>query len=119
MKDIKEDRQLKSFVKTGLLKQAPTGMVDRIMANIAVNPARRRLTVKAVEPKGFMATLMVSLMGALVIIAVFLQPASSFSFSIDQYVNIHINQVWVAPVVVGSIALWVYIIISNRQLSKT
>lgn len=119
MKEIKEDRQLKSLVKMGLLKQAPYGMVDRIMANVAVSPARRKLTIKAVGPKSYMATLMVSLMGALVIIAVYLQPETKFSFSIDQYINLHINPIWIAPAVVGTLLLWVYIIISDQQISKT
>jgi len=118
MKDIEGDRQLKSFVKTGLFKHAPVGMVDRIMANIAVSPARRTLTVKPVEPNGLIATLMVGLMGALVIIGVFMQPVSGFSFSIDQYINFNINPIWVAPVVITTLFIWAYILISNRQQSS-
>ena len=119
MKNQKTDIQLKNILNDGLMKKAPRGMVDRIMAKVAVNPARK-LTVKAVEPKSYIATLVPILTGVLVAIAAFLKPESRFSFSIDQYINFNsisnlsINPIWVAPMLVIVLVVWGYIFIDSR-----
>lgn len=113
MKKREEDIQLKNILNEELLKKAPRGMVDRIMARVAVSPARR-LTVKAVEPKSYIATLVPILTGILVAIAAFIKPESRFSFSIDQYINFSINPIWVAPILVISLTVWGYIFITSR-----
>lgn len=114
MSKQREDLQIKGILKEGLLKQAPTGMIDRIMATIAVSPARR-LSVKAVEPKSHIATIVPLLTGVLVAIAAFIKPESRFSFSLDQYLTFNINPIWVAPILVISLTVWGYIFIAKRQ----
>ena len=115
MKKLEGDQQLKSMVKIGLSKKAPVGMVDRIMANIAVSPVRRKLTVKAVEPRGYMASTMVALMAGLVLLAFYIKPETNLLFSVEHYINLDINPIWVAPVVISTIFIWAYIFISYRQ----
>lgn len=113
MRKQEEDRQLKKILQDGLMRQAPTGMVDRIMATIAVSPARR-LSIKPVEPKPFLATLVPIFTGIMVAIAAFVKPQSRYSFSLDQYINFNINPIWIAPVIVISLTVWGYVIISKR-----
>lgn len=115
MSKQEEDIRVKKILKEGLLKQAPNGMVDRIMATIAVSPARRGLSIKAVEPNPYIATLVPILTGILVAIAAFIKPESRFSFSLDQYINFNINPIWIAPILVTSLTVWGYIFITGRQ----
>lgn len=115
MRKQEEDIRVKKILKEGLLKKAPNGMVDRIMATIAVSPARRGLSIKAVEPNLNIATLVPILTGILVAIAAFIKPESRFSFSLDQYINFSINPIWIAPILVISLTVWGYIFITGRQ----
>ena len=114
MKKLEQDDQTKSLLKNGLLEKAPEGMVDRIMATIAVSPARR-LSIKPVEPVSNVAVIVPIITGILVAIAAFIKPESRFSFSLDQYINLNINPVWIAPLIVISLTVWGYIFIAKRQ----
>lgn len=114
MKELKEDQEIKKILVNGLLEKAPVGMVDRIMATIAVSPARR-LTTRPIEPKPFMATLVPILTGILVAIAAFIKPDSRFSISWDRYLNLNINPIWVAPILIIALTIWGYIYIASRN----
>lgn len=114
MKELEGDTQIKKILKDGMLEKAPEGMVDRIMATIAVSPARR-LTIKAVEPKSFIATIVPLFTGILVAIAAFIKPESRFAFSLDQYISLNINPIWVAPILAISAGLWAFIFFTKRH----
>ncbi|MCF6359429.1 MAG: hypothetical protein L3J29_01555 [Cyclobacteriaceae bacterium] len=113
-----EDKKIKKIIETGLLKKAPEGMMDRIMANLAVNPARR-LSVTPIEPKPIIALILPFLMLALLALGVFLKPKTFLSFSIDLPLSLSISPIWVAPVVAVSFIVWTYIAIVGNQKSKT
>jgi len=114
MKKLEQDDQTKRLLKKGLLEKAPGGMVDRVMATIAVSPVRR-LSIKPVEPVSNVAVIVPLISGILVAIAAFIKPVSRFSFSLDQYINIDINPIWIAPLIVISLTVWGYIFIAKRQ----
>lgn len=40
MKKLAKDKDTKKILEHGLLQKAPVGMIDRIMATIAVSPAK-------------------------------------------------------------------------------
>ncbi len=114
MKELKDDRKIKEMLKAGLLENAPVGMVDRIMSTIAVSPARR-LATKPVEPNLHIATIILLITGVLVAIAIFFKTESSFTFNLDQYFSLNINPIWVAPMLVISLTVWGYILLTKRQ----
>jgi len=112
MKELEKDELIIKILKEGLLEKAPTGMVDRIMANVAVSPARRT-SITAIEPNPLVAVLLPIIIALLVLVAAVLKVKSRFSFSLDQYLNLTINPIWIAPVVVFALTVWGYIIISK------
>jgi len=114
MKELEKDDQIKKILKKGLLEQAPNGMVNRIMATIAVSPARG-LSIKPIEPVFNMSVVVPIITGILVAIAAFIKPASHFSFSLDQYITFNINPIWIAPLIVILLTVWGYVFISKRQ----
>jgi small-conductance mechanosensitive channel len=114
MKKRTEDNETKKILEHGLLQKAPVGMIDRIMATVAVSPARR-LTTRPIEPKPFMATLVPILTGILVAIAAFIKPESRFSISWEQYLNLNINPIWIAPLLTIAFTIWGYIFITGRN----
>jgi len=113
-----EDRKIKSIVEKGLYQKAPVGMMDRIMANLVVNPARR-LSIKPVEPKPIIAILLPILIVFTLVLGLIAQPQSMFPHTWDLSINIYINPVWAAPILVTALSVWVYIIIVNKKTSKT
>lgn len=113
-----EDSSIKKIVEKGLYKKAPKGMMDRVMANLAVNPARR-ISIKPIEPKPIIALLLPLIMAAFLAIGFWLKPSSIIPKSWNLTINLTINPVWVAPIVVVAMAVWSYIIFINKQTSKT
>lgn len=109
-----KNKEIKKILKIGLLKQAPIGMIDRIMATIAVSPARR-LTIKPVEPNSIYAALVPVLTVMLIAVAAFIKPESRFSFSLDQYLNLNINPIWIAPFLVVLLTVWGYIFVTRAK----
>ncbi len=115
MSKPEKDNEIKKILNNGLLEQAPTGMIDRIMATIAVSPARR-LRIKPVEPNSFYATFVPVLTVMLIAVAAFIKPESRFSFSLDQYLNLNINPIWITPFLVVLLTVWGYIFITRRKV---
>lgn len=117
MKREEDDREIKKILTSGLLENAPNGLVDRIMANIAVSPARR-LKTKPVEPNKNVAYVVLILVGVLIAVTVFLKPASMLSFSWEYNFNFTINSIWLVPALVLAMAVWGYIFISKNSKFK-
>ncbi len=113
-----KDNKIKNIVREGLYHKAPIGMMDRIMANLAVNPARR-LSIKPVEPKPIIAILLPILIILTLVLGLIAQPQSMFSYTWDLSINIYINPIWAAPILVTTLSVWAYIIIMNKKVSKT
>ncbi len=117
MKKVAQDKEIKKIVTNGLLKKAPTGMVDRIMANIAVSPARRT-SITPVEPNPLIAAILPVLIIALLGLGLVLKPKVMFSFSWVSSIELTINPIWIAPVVATALTVWGYIIITKHQDSN-
>ncbi len=118
MKKLKSNTKIKKIVEYGLLEKAPIGMMDRVMANLAVSSARR-LSIKPVEPKPIIAVLLPFLMIVFLALAVWLKPTSILPKSWNLAFDFTINPAWIAPIIVTAIAVWAYIVIENRRVAKT
>jgi len=117
MKELKDDKDFIKILEAGLLEKAPVGMIDRIMANVVVSPARR-ISIQPVEPRPFFAFIVTVLTLVLLLGAFIFKPHSNFSFSLNQYLSLAINPMWIAPVVAFSLTVWGYIILSKYLKSS-
>lgn len=115
-----EDKEIGEMLKNNLLQNAPSGMIDRIMANIAVQP--KRITIKPLEPSPFLAMSFTLLTAVFLIIGIFIKPQAWLTISWDIIPNLDlnivmpsliINPLWIAPVAIFSLVIWGYIVLSN------
>ncbi|MCB0497660.1 MAG: hypothetical protein KDC79_16065 [Cyclobacteriaceae bacterium] len=104
-----EEHSVEKLLKESLLEKAPEGMVHRIMSHIAVHPVRR-ISVSPVKAKP-VAVLLPIFMLFLLGVGLVLKPQSWFSLSLDQYIQLNINPIWIAPVVILAITFWAGILL--------
>ncbi len=108
-----ENNRVKKIVKQGLYQKAPIGMMDKVMANLTINPIRK-LSVKPVEPQPYFAIILATVMIFILGVGLYLKPESLVSFSIDRT----INPVWVAPFIATACISWAYILVMKMQNSN-
>lgn len=106
-----KDRELalQKMLKDTMIEKAPEGMVQRIMNHVKLHPVRR-ISVAPVKDKpiaALMPIITILILGAALII----KPQSWFNFSTDQYINLNINPIWIAPVVIFTLAFWAGILL--------
>ena len=112
------DKDIIKIVKSTTLEKAPVGMIDRIMANVAVQTIRK-LSVKPVKVHTFWAWSVLILTITLLLAAFFIQPDSSIYFNwlnkMSPRVEFNVNAFWLIPVCAISGAIWLFILYESRN----
>lgn len=112
-----EEKEVGKILKDTMFHQAPNGLVDRVMAHVALIPVKRT-SIKPVEPTPVFAMAIAFVTVTLLIVAFLIKPDSWFSIPWENYFQFNINPIWVTPIIMISTTIWGYILLNKFSSSS-